>query len=116
MNDSSNDSEMSDNISIHHSNNEMDNESTDDFIHSDQGSDSESEEQTSSNITRKRVFIPGQKLPKGTQLVPDESAYIMRHEFGLDSPSCYSFDFIRKGCRQGLLTPILIPLNLIISL
>ena len=48
----------------------------------------------------KKIYIPGaagQKLPKGTVLVPDESAYVMRHEFGTDSFPAYSFDYIGTG-------------------
>ena len=73
----------------------------DDLIRSDDESSSDeemeensSEEEKEESSARKRVYIPGQELPKGTQLVPDESSYVMRHEFGLDSASCLSFDFI----------------------
>ena len=62
---------------------ESDNESSsEEVMGSDQNSEDEQVEDDDTDGARKRVFIPGQKLPKGTQLVPDESAYIMRHEFG----------------------------------
>ena len=56
--------------------------------------DEDGEPGSSSSSKRKRVFILGQQLPKGTQLVADESAYIMRHEFGIDNFPAYTFDYI----------------------
>jgi len=62
-------------------------------------SSSKSGDKTNSNTKNssksdKKVYIPGQKMPKGTVLEADESAYIMRHEFGLDTFPAYSFDYI----------------------
>jgi len=91
--------------------NELEQIEDDDLIRSDEESDSSDEEleensdmsdnelqdqldNDESSSKRKRIYIPGQKLPKGTVLVPDESAYVMRHEFGLDSFPAYSFDYI----------------------
>jgi len=49
----------------------------------------------SSSKNNKATYIPGQKkLPKGTTLVADESVYVMRHEFGIDTFPAYSFDYI----------------------
>ena len=93
--------------------NELEQIEDDDLIRSDEESDSSDEEleensdmsdnelqdqldNDESSSKRKRIYIPGQKLPKGTVLVPDESAYVMRHEFGLDSFPAYSFDYIGK--------------------
>ena len=44
----------------------------------------------------KRVFMPGiRELKKGEILEPDESCYMMREVFGLNSASCLSFDYMQ---------------------
>lgn len=78
-------------------------------VNSSSSKSGEKSSNSSSSNTKKsdkKVYIPGQKMPKGTVLEADESAYIMRHEFGLDTFPAYSFDYIGEMnflIRQTLL-------------
>lgn len=67
---------------------QMDSEVDEDDSGEEEGDDDREEEQ------EQEVFIPGKhKLEKGEELVRDESAYTIYHEFQTGSP-CLSFDII----------------------
>lgn len=72
-------------------------ESGDENQEDDDDEDSDDDEiiDDGDDASKKRVFMPGLKeLPKGTVLEADESCYVMREVFGLNSASCMSFDYI----------------------
>ena len=70
-------------------------ESGDENQEDDDDEDSDDDEiiDDGDDASKKRVFMPGLKeLPKGTVLEADESCYVMREVFGLNSASCMSLN------------------------
>ncbi|XP_026480379.1 glutamate-rich WD repeat-containing protein 1 isoform X2 [Ctenocephalides felis] len=86
---------MSCNNKINHMDNEMSMDVEDETSSEEEHSDNEGMEDSNEqeNDGRPDVYLPGQPLKEGEELVCDESAYIMLHQAQTGAP-CLSFDII----------------------
>jgi len=80
---------------------DLDEMDLDEQMNSDQEEEEDEETEEEPEVEQKEIFIPGKhKLEEGEELVRDESAYTLYHEFQTGSP-CLSFDIIKDDLDRS---------------